>query len=196
MFLGAWFVDDYLTFTCCTHSTSTGAGIDADAVPSYRIYEDETTTAILTGSMAKLDDANTIGFYSEKIQLTAANGFEYDKTYNIYITGVVSSVTGTVCYTFKIKSDAEHRIKSAGLRIVAGTVDTTATAPTTTYFEADDITEATTDHYKYRVVMFTSGTLANQVRDVTSYTLNSGRGKFTCTAFTEAAGNDDTFILI
>lgn len=196
MFLGEWYLDDYLTFTACTHSTSDGSGIDADSVPSYRVYEDETATAILTGNMAKLDDANTVGFYSEKIQLTAANGFEYDKTYNIYIEGVVSSVTGTVCYTFKIKSDAEHRIKNAGLRIVAGTVEDSTFTPTTTQFAASDITEATADHYKYRIVMFTSGALTNQVRDITAYSLADGEGKFTCTAFTEAPADGDTFILI
>jgi hypothetical protein len=196
MFLGQWYIDDYLTFTCCAHNISTGAGADTTGDPTYRIYEDETATAILTGSLAKLDDANTTGFYSKRIQLTAANGFEYDKTYSIYIEGVVSAVTGTVCYTFKIKSDAEHRIKSAGLRIVAGTVDDTAFEPTTTQFEADDITEATSDHYKYRVVMFVTGTLADQVRDVTASELSGSNGKFTCTAFTEAPANNDKFILI
>ena len=48
-------IDDAFTFTVTTHVAATGALTDADAVPAYRIYEDETGTAILTGNMAKLD---------------------------------------------------------------------------------------------------------------------------------------------
>ena len=76
MYLGSWKIDDYLTFTCNTHTVTTGAATDADSVPTYRVYEDETGTPILTGSTALLDSVNTIGFYSERIQLTALNDFE------------------------------------------------------------------------------------------------------------------------
>lgn len=99
---GPHHIDDTLAFTVTTHTPSTGAAADADAVPDYRIYEDETSTAILTGSMAKLDDANTLGFYSEQITLSAANGFEVGKTYNIYVTAAVGSVTGTISAGFKV----------------------------------------------------------------------------------------------
>ncbi len=74
-----------LTFSVCTHDPDTGVLTDADTVPSYRVYEDETGTAIANGSMAKLDDANTTGFYSEQLACTAANGYEDDKSYTIYI---------------------------------------------------------------------------------------------------------------
>lgn len=105
MYLGSWKIDDYLTFIANTHSPSTGAATDADAVPSYRIYEDETTTAILTGSMAKLDDTNTLGFYSERVQLTAANGFEAGKSYTIYITATVGTVEGTISHSFQMQAE-------------------------------------------------------------------------------------------
>jgi len=101
-YLGSWKINDYLTFPCNTHDASTGAATDADSVPPYRIYEDETGTAILTGSMAKLDDANTTGFYSEQIQLTAGNGFEAGKSYTIYMSPTVSSVMGTASHTFQV----------------------------------------------------------------------------------------------
>lgn len=103
MFLGRWEIDDLLTFPVNTHSPSTGAATDADSVPTYRVYEDETATAILTGSMAKLDDANTVGFYSEQITLSAANGFEVGKSYTIYISAVVGGVTGTLAKTFQVE---------------------------------------------------------------------------------------------
>lgn len=115
MYLGSWKVDDYLTFPCNTHQASDGAATDADSVPSYRVYEDETGTPILTGSMAKLDDANTTGFYSEQIQLTAANGFEKGKSYTIYISATVTSVVGTMSHTFQMEAEVDANTVSAGI---------------------------------------------------------------------------------
>jgi len=113
MYLGSWKIDDYLTFVCNTHKASDGAATDADAVPTYRVYEDETGTAILTGSMAKLDDANTVGFYGERIQLTAASGHEKGKSYSIYISATVSSVTGTMSHTYQIEAEVDANTVSA-----------------------------------------------------------------------------------
>lgn len=105
MYLGSWKINDWLTFAVNTHTASTGAATDADAVPTYRVYEDETATPILTGSMAKLDDAGTTGFYSERIQLTAANGFETGKSYTIYISATVGSIVGTLNHTFQMQAE-------------------------------------------------------------------------------------------
>lgn len=93
-----------IKFSICTHDPDTGVLTDADAVPAYRIYEDETATAILNGSMAKLDDANTTGFYTELIACTTANGFELGKTYSVYITATVDSDTGGISYEFNVAS--------------------------------------------------------------------------------------------
>lgn len=80
--------------------------------------------------------------------------------------------------------------------IVRGTVDNTAFTPTTTSLEADDITEATADHYNGRVIIFTSGALQNQVTNINDYELSGGRGKFTYDQLTEAPGNNDTFVIV
>lgn len=95
------YVGDNLTFSVCTHDPDTGALTDADAAPAYRIYEDETATPILTGTMALLDGSNTTGFYSEQIACTTANGFETGKSYTIYISGAVGGTTGGICYGFR-----------------------------------------------------------------------------------------------
>jgi hypothetical protein len=112
MYIGSWKIDDYLTFVVNTHLASTGAASDADGVPAYRVYEDETTTPILTGNMALLDGDNSVGFYSEQIQLTAANGFEKGKCYTIYITATVSSIAGTVSRTFQVEAEVDANIVS------------------------------------------------------------------------------------
>jgi hypothetical protein len=54
--------------------------------------------------MAKLDDANTTGFYTETIECTGANGFENGKTYTVYIEATVDSDKGGISYGFKAES--------------------------------------------------------------------------------------------
>ncbi len=125
-YLGSWKIDDYVTFACNTHDPDTGVATDADSVPAYRIYEDETGTAILTGTMAKLDDANTTGFYSERIQLTAASGFEKGKCYTVYISATVDSDTGTMHHTLQI--EAEVDANTVGDKTGYGLADSAITA--------------------------------------------------------------------
>jgi hypothetical protein len=52
--------------------------------------------------MAKLDDANTTGFYTELIACTAGNGFESGKPYTVYIEATVDSDTGGISYAFRV----------------------------------------------------------------------------------------------
>ena len=95
-------LEDNVTFGICTHDPDTGVLTDADAVPSYRVYEDENATPISGGDMAKLDDSNTVGFYTAQIACTKRNGFEVGKSYNIYIEATVDSDTGGMCYAFVV----------------------------------------------------------------------------------------------
>lgn len=94
-------IGDNLVFSVVTHNPSTGALTDADAVPAYRVYEDEDGSTIYAANMAKLDDAGTTGFYTESIACTAVAGFEDGKTYTVYITAAVGGTTGAITYGFK-----------------------------------------------------------------------------------------------
>jgi hypothetical protein len=95
-------IDDSLVFSICTHDPDTGVLTDADSAPSYRIYDGETASPILTGTMAKLDDANTTGFYTESIAVTTGNGFAKGGTYTVYIEATVDSDTGGIAYGFNV----------------------------------------------------------------------------------------------
>ena len=106
-YLGSWQIDDFITFYCNTHVAATGAGADADAVPTWRIYEDETGAAIANGNMALLDAANTVGFYSERVQLLAATGFEKGRQYSVYIAVTVATVPATMHHTFQIEAEVD-----------------------------------------------------------------------------------------
>lgn len=101
MNLGSWKIDDVLTWTVQTQLVS-GVATDADSAPGYRIYEDETTAPILTGSMALIDAANTDGFYSEQITLSVANGFEQGKSYTIRIAATVGGIAGATTRQFQV----------------------------------------------------------------------------------------------
>lgn len=111
-YLGSWKIDDNLTFTVVTHTPATGAVTDADSPPTYRIYEDETSAAILNGSMAKLDDANTTGHYSEQIALSAGNGLEKGRSYNIYIEATVGGIAGSTTKSFQIEAEVDANVVS------------------------------------------------------------------------------------
>lgn len=95
------YIDHYFTFSIVTHDPDTGVVTNADANPAYRIYEDETAGAILTGTMAALDAGNTTGFYTERIQATAGAGFEHGKSYSIYILAQVDGDTGGIALSFR-----------------------------------------------------------------------------------------------
>lgn len=119
------------------------------------------------------------------------------------VTGSVGSVTGLTASdvaAIKVITDALTAAAAAKLalsagQIITGTIDTTV-APSTTEFEADDITEATADHYNGRIVIFTSGVLSGQATSISDYAIAGGKGHFTVVAMTEAPGNNDTFVIV
>lgn len=141
-YLGSWGIDDVLTFYANTTRFDTGAATDADAAPAYRVYEDETGTAILNGTMALLDSANTAGFYSEQITLSAANGFEAGKQYVIYKAATVNSVAGAASDTFQITAKV-NTTHAAGTAWASGAI--TAASIATGAIDADAIADNAID---------------------------------------------------
>lgn len=109
---------------------------------------------------------------------------------------LVSGLMSSDVTAISTSTAAADRLEISVLAMVEGTVDTTGFAPTTVEFEADDITEATADHFIGRIVIFTLNALNQQATDITDYALATGRGHFTVTAMTEAPANNDTFIII
>jgi len=103
-------IGDFLTFGICTHDPDTGESTDTDFAPAYRIYEDEIAPPILTGSMAKLDDANTTGFYTERIACSEANGFDDRKSYTVFIQATVFGSTGGISFTFVARARVVHEV--------------------------------------------------------------------------------------
>ena len=99
-------INGYKTIYLNTHSPSTAEEADADALPTYRVYEENTDTPILTGTMAKLDDANTLGQYVARIALTTGNGFEEGKEYAARMRALVETIPMNKTETFGIAASA------------------------------------------------------------------------------------------
>jgi hypothetical protein len=138
------------------------------------------------GAQAKLDvNAEADTALSDAALATAAN-----------LATVDTVVDAIQVVTDALGATAAARLQAAILTELIGTVDDTGFSPTTTEFEADDITEATADHFNGRIIIFTSGALQYQATDITDYALSSGRGHFTVTALTEAPANNATFIIV
>jgi hypothetical protein len=183
-------IEKNLVFSILTYNPSTGILADADSAPAYRIYEDETATAILTGTMAKLDDANTLGLYSELIACTAVNGFEEYKTYTIYITAVVSGNTIGFVFSFRVRTHvwdeiltgATHNIPtSAGrkLRELASPIIVTGISPgtgnTSTRIKLDSLASSINGAYDPAIIIISGGTGEGQCRQIFEY---DGTNKF------------------
>ena len=147
-----------LTFSVPCHDPDTAALTDADSVPIYRVYKDETSTPILTGTMTKLDDANTTGFYSELIICSTANDFEVGKSYNIYIEATVDGDTGGISYGFTVQSAdvtlADDAITAA--KIASGAIDDDALATDMDTYQAKVwlVDDGNAGSDRYTVVFF------------------------------------------
>lgn len=107
------FLGDNLVFSVPTHDPDTAALTDADTDPIYRIYSGIVAPPILTGTLTRLDIANTTAFYVAQIACTTANGFVSGGSYTIYIEATVDGVPGGITYGFTVETPIWGIIKNA-----------------------------------------------------------------------------------
>lgn len=179
MYLGSWKIDDVVTFSVTTHRFDTGAATDADAAPTYRIYENETSTPIVTGTMALLDSTNTAGLYSEAVTLSAASGFEKGKSYNIYITAAVNSVTGTTIRSLQIEAEVDANVVSGSIPSLAAQAKADVNAEVLDVLATDTFAEPAG-------VPAATSTL----KDMIKWMFTLSRNKITQTSTTQTLRND------
>jgi len=102
-------LDDTWRQDFTTSNPASGAAQDADAPPTIEIYEDGSTTPMALGLTGSKRDAGTTGQYTTTVVLSAANGFEIGKTYNVYAIAAVGGTTGkAIISTFKIKTEVVY----------------------------------------------------------------------------------------
>lgn len=168
-----------------TNGTIDASDIAADAIGSSQLAATAATEirdAVTGGAYALDTDANG------RIRIVdGTSAGELDTTSGKVDIGAING-----------DANAAARLALSAVQIIPGTVDTVVNThtPTTTEFQADDITEATTSHYVGRIVIFTSGVLLGQATTISAYTQVGGIGQFTVGVMTDAPANNDTFIIV
>jgi hypothetical protein len=104
MFLGTYAIDEYVAVPAVTHRFSTGAAYAPSAV-SYSIYEEGSATGLdenVDMTPASPFDS-VVGLYYARRQLTAAAGFQANKTYVVVVKATVDSVAAIDAHVFQVR---------------------------------------------------------------------------------------------
>lgn len=160
------------------------AQVESEVTDALNAYDPPTNTE-LASAVSPLALETSVQAIDSQLPPNLANTV-------ISVSGIVDSNVASI----NSSSSAAVRLANSANAIIPGTIDTASFTPTTSQFEADDITEATADHYKGRVVIFTSGSLLAQASPITAYELVGGKGRFTVMLLTEAPSDNNTFIII
>jgi len=173
---------------------------EGDASPTAITLASATVGTYTSGGFKEVDSTNMPGVY--EIGLPDA---VIDATSEGSTLVMLKGATNMAPVLMEIELDKVNyrstswtKFDASAGQIVTGTVDVLVNAhtPTTTVFQADDITEGTDDHYKGRIIIFTSGALTGQAASITAYSAVGGIGQFTVTTMTDAPANNNTFIII
>jgi hypothetical protein len=100
-FIGTPTIGSQLPFSLTVSDPSTQQPTDADALPTYKVYEQGENTPLDQGEMSIVDDAGTVGFYRGVLDLSL-DGYESNKTYSILITAAVGGITGQTTREFHV----------------------------------------------------------------------------------------------
>lgn len=177
---------------------SGAAGLDSEVSKDGGTFTDCTNeaTEIATASGMYFIDLTSSEMNADCVAYQCKTSTTGAKTFQIALYPEEAGDIRTNVTQINSNSTSASNLQLSTAQIVPGTVSTAGGfTPTTTQFESS-FTEATSDHYKDRVVIFTSGALIAQATRITAYTLSGGRGKFTVTAMTEAPANSDAFIVV
>jgi hypothetical protein len=90
-------------FGAATHNIS-GISVPADASPKFRVYEQDTDTAIVDWTLMTSRHFEPSGLYRGSFTASVANGFEVGKFYDIVKSGLVNSIRGFDVDTIYIRS--------------------------------------------------------------------------------------------
>jgi hypothetical protein len=174
-----------------------GTGASAASIADA-VWDEAIADHVAAGSFGT---KNQKGVPSETINDYKATGFSTHSAADVVNEWETQSQADPTGFHVNVKeigdaAAAATKLALSAGTIVAGTVSHDNTVATTTVFYSDDITEATSEHYNGRIVIFTSGDLQNQATDITDYELVTGEGKFTVTALTEAPADNVTFVIV
>jgi len=93
-------------------------------------------------------------------------------------------------------SAAARQLSISAPTMADGFVTSASFAPTTTQFESSYITKADANFFTNRTVIFTSGVLDQQARNISGYAKVGSNGRFTVDQLTTAPMDGDSFIIV
>ena len=195
------FKDTTLSWVIRVFNTS-GALQDADSDPTVAIRKNGASTA---DSVTVTKRSATVGIYD--CSYNPAGEVDGDR-YTVEESVTVSASVFENSWQFVVMSDNVGKINNvsgaaeslalSSSQIISASVDTVTNGhtPTSTVFQSDTVTSATTDLYKLRIVVFTSGVLSGQAASIEAYSQVGGIGQFTVYQMASAPSDNDTFIII
>jgi hypothetical protein len=199
-------LDEVIYFDVITSTPSTGAAVDADATPTFSVYEEATDTDIgVGGNLTKR--TSLTGNYRGSFTASAANGFEVGKWYAVIVSATVGAVAGkcvarqfrlvaaeTIAGTPKVDQVAiiGDTTAATNMKNVYGALETgTAQAGGASSITLRAGASAVTDYYMDQAVFILSGTGAGQTNRITAY---DGTTKVATVGTTWATQPDNTSV--
>lgn len=196
-------IDQYVYFFAVdgTDFTTPETGLTTFTV--YRSRDGGASTVMTTPTINETDSVNMPGIYEllldEDMTIGAGNDSE---EMMFYITHAGMAPVARTIELYDAASAGVDVISISGstaaadnLELSAGTiVSGAATVGTLSNTQmSTGLAEATANHYNGRVIIWTSGALANQATDITAY---DGAGLLTFTAVTDVPADTDTFVIV
>jgi len=119
-YLGSWKLEDIVYVPVQTSSITTGAATDAETLPTWQMYEDNTATPVTTGSFASLNSQT--GFYMAAITLAAASGYEKGRSYSLRVSATVGGIIGADVHALQIEAEVDANAVSTLVALAAGAI--------------------------------------------------------------------------
>ncbi len=204
------FAEDATVHFMWSTNDSNGASITRSTAGEVRVYKDNGVSQSTAGVTDTLNFDTLTGVHVCTIDLSADAFYSTGSNYTVVLQGATIDTRdmNAVLAHFSIENrvsdmtrvdgskSAAQNLRLAANEMIQFTVDDATFTPTATQFEADDITEATAEHFRDASIIWTSGALKGQRTEITAYALVGGKGFFTVAAMTEAPANDDTGIIV
>jgi hypothetical protein len=159
-YLGSWKLEDIIYVPVQTSAATTGAAADADAVPTWRMYEDNTATPVTTGSFSTLNSQT--GFYMSAITLAAAIGYEKGKSYSLRVQATVNGIIGADVHNLQIEAEVDANVVSGTVATVTNVTNAVTVGATSHAAIADAVWSETAAGYS------TAGSLGFVLQDAQS----------------------------
>lgn len=147
-----------LHFDVVTHDPSDGSVSNADAAPTFEVYEEDTDTAILTGQTMTQRGA-IVGNYRGTVACTSGNGFEIGKWYSVIVEATVDSTQGKeVAKNFRVviaeTTEGTPVVDPGPITTGSGGISTTAESFTAAGSEPEtnDYTDTVQEDGTYHIV--------------------------------------------